>query len=30
MPYDVLWVLPARDAARFDPPYGRVVAMDSH
>jgi predicted metal-dependent peptidase len=30
MPYDVLWVLPARDAARFNPPYGRVVAMDSH
>jgi len=28
MPYDVLWVLPARDAARFTPPYGRVVAMD--
>jgi predicted metal-dependent peptidase len=28
MPYNVLWVLPARDAARFDPPYGRVVAMD--
>jgi hypothetical protein len=26
----VLWVLPARDAARFNPPYGRVVAMDSH
>jgi hypothetical protein len=25
----VLWVLPARDAARFQPPYGRVVAMDS-
>jgi predicted metal-dependent peptidase len=30
MPYNVLWVLPARDAARFQPPYGRVVAMDSH
>lgn len=29
MPYNVLWVLPARDAARFQPPYGRVVAMDS-
>jgi predicted metal-dependent peptidase len=28
MPYNVLWVLPARDAARFTPPYGRVVAMD--
>jgi predicted metal-dependent peptidase len=30
MPYNVLWVLPARDAARFDPPYGRVVAMHAH
>ncbi|MGE5791596.1 MAG: DUF2201 family putative metallopeptidase [Bacteroidota bacterium] len=30
MPYNVLWVLPARDAARFNPPYGRVVAMDAH
>jgi predicted metal-dependent peptidase len=29
MPYNVLWVLPARDAARFQPPYGRVVAMDA-
>ena len=29
MPYSVLWVLPARDAARFQPPYGRVVAMDA-
>jgi predicted metal-dependent peptidase len=29
MPYNVLWVLPARDAARFNPPYGRVVAMDA-
>jgi predicted metal-dependent peptidase len=28
MPYNVLWVLPARNAARFDPPYGRVVAVD--
>jgi predicted metal-dependent peptidase len=28
MPYNVLWVLPAREAGRFDPPYGRVVAMD--
>jgi predicted metal-dependent peptidase len=28
MPYSVLWVLPARDAARFNPPYGRVVSMD--
>jgi predicted metal-dependent peptidase len=30
MPYNVLWVLPARDAARFQPPYGRVVAIDAH
>jgi predicted metal-dependent peptidase len=30
MPYNVLWVLPARDVARFQPPYGRVVAMDAH
>ena len=30
VPYNVLWVLPARDAARFQPPYGRVVAMDAH
>jgi predicted metal-dependent peptidase len=30
MPYNVLWVLPARDAARFNPPYGRVVAMGPH
>jgi predicted metal-dependent peptidase len=30
MPYNVLWVLPARDAARFQPPYGRVVPMDAH
>jgi predicted metal-dependent peptidase len=30
MPYNVLWVLPVRDAARFHPPYGRVVAMDAH
>jgi predicted metal-dependent peptidase len=29
MPYSVLWVLPARDAGRFNPPYGRVVAMDA-
>ena len=27
MPYDVLWVLPARGAAAFGPPYGRVIAM---
>jgi predicted metal-dependent peptidase len=26
MPYDVLWVLPR--AAAFNPPYGRVIAMD--
>jgi predicted metal-dependent peptidase len=26
MPYDVLWVLPRK--AAFDPPYGRVIAMD--
>jgi hypothetical protein len=26
MPYDVLWVLPR--AAPFNPPYGRVIAMD--
>lgn len=28
MPYGVLWVLPARNAASFNPPYGRVIAMD--
>ena len=28
MPYGVLWVLPARSTGRFNPPYGRVVAMD--
>jgi predicted metal-dependent peptidase len=27
MPYDVLWVLPARGAAAFGPPYGRVIIM---
>ncbi|HVF65146.1 MAG TPA: VWA-like domain-containing protein [Casimicrobiaceae bacterium] len=27
LPYDVLWVLPARAGTRFDPPYGRVVTM---
>jgi predicted metal-dependent peptidase len=27
MPYDVLWVLPARGAAAFGPPYGRVITM---
>ena len=27
MPYDVLWVLPARGAAAFGPPYGRVISM---
>ena len=27
-PYQVLWVLPAHAAGRFQPPYGRVVAMD--
>ena len=26
MPYDVLWVMPR--AAAFNPPYGRVIAMD--
>ncbi|MGD9924884.1 MAG: VWA-like domain-containing protein [Pseudorhodoplanes sp.] len=26
MPYDVLWVLP--QATKFNPPYGRVIAMD--
>jgi predicted metal-dependent peptidase len=29
MPYNVLWVLPARDVGRFQPPYGRVVAIDA-
>jgi predicted metal-dependent peptidase len=29
MPYAVLWVLPARDAVRFAPPYGRVMPMDA-
>ena len=28
MPYQVLWVLPAHAAGRFQPPYGRVVTMD--
>lgn len=28
MPYGVLWVLPARNTGSFNPPYGRVVAMD--
>lgn len=28
MPYGVLWVLPARNAGSFNPPYGRVVAME--
>jgi predicted metal-dependent peptidase len=28
MPYGVLWVLPARNGGPFNPPYGRVVAMD--
>ena len=27
MPYDVLWVLPARGAGAFGPPYGRVITM---
>jgi predicted metal-dependent peptidase len=27
MPYDVLWVLPARGSAAFGPPYGRVITM---
>jgi predicted metal-dependent peptidase len=26
-PYDVLWVLPARGAVAFGPPYGRVITM---
>jgi len=28
MPYGVLWVLPARHALSFNPPYGHVIAMD--
>ena len=28
MPYDMLWLVPARGAAAFRPPYGRVVAME--
>ena len=28
MPYQVLWVLPPNAGGRFQPPYGRVVAMD--
>jgi len=27
MPYEVLWVLPARGNPAFQPPYGRVIAM---
>jgi predicted metal-dependent peptidase len=27
MPYELLWLVPARGAAAFRPPYGRVVAM---
>jgi len=29
MPYSVLWVLPPGRAAAFNPPYGRVVVMDT-
>ncbi len=28
MPYGVLWVLPANGSMSFNPPYGRVIAMD--
>lgn len=28
MPYDLLWLVPARGAAAFRPPYGRVLAME--
>ena len=28
MPYGVLWVLPSGHAARFNPPYGQIIAMD--
>jgi predicted metal-dependent peptidase len=28
MPYDLLWLVPARGAAGFRPPYGRVIAME--
>jgi predicted metal-dependent peptidase len=28
MPYGVLWVLSARNASSFNPPYGRVIVMD--
>lgn len=29
MPYSVLWVLPPGRSAAFEPPYGRVVVMDT-
>jgi predicted metal-dependent peptidase len=29
MPYSVLWVLPPGRSAAFQPPYGRVVVMDT-
>ena len=28
MPYELLWLVPARCRSAFTPPYGRVVAMD--
>ena len=28
MPYDLLWLVPARAGSPFAPPYGRVVAME--
>ena len=28
MPYNVLWVLPALNAPRFNPPYGQVITID--
>jgi predicted metal-dependent peptidase len=27
MPYELLWLVPARSAVPFNPPYGRVVSM---
>lgn len=27
MPYELLWLVPARSAAAFQPPYGRVIAI---
>ena len=29
MPYSVLWVLPPGRSGTFNPPYGRVVGMDT-